>query len=227
MIEAFETQGAASAAAAAEIERALRTAIAQRGRAVFVGTGGRTPAAVYERLRNADLDWSRVTVTLSDDRCVGPDAPESNARLVQQHLLLGEAAAARFEPLWTPSASPEAAALAVEPVIHGLMPFDVVLLGMGVDGHVASLIPGDPKLGEAMAPDAARAVVGVPSGIGSPPLPRVSLTFSALLRARLVLVLVSGEAKHEVVRRAQAGADLPVSALLSQTAVPVRVLWSP
>jgi 6-phosphogluconolactonase len=112
-------------------------------------------------------------------------------------------------------------------VLRAMAPFDAVMLGMGEDGHVASLIPGDPHLAAAMDPAGETLTVSVPEGLGSPPLPRISLTLAGLLQARAIFILIAGEAKRQVIERARAGADLPVAALISQARVPVRVLWSP
>lgn len=219
MIETFPNLAAAADAAAFGIGRQLSEALKTHGRASLVATGGRSPGPVFDRLRQVPgVDWARVVVTLSDERCVPQDDPASNARTVRERLLTGEAARAHFLPLWP---EPDPAAL------RAIAPFDAVMLGMGEDGHVASLIPGDPGLAAAMDLSSERLTVSVPAGLGKPPLARVSLTLSALLRSRAIFLLIAGEAKREVVARAQAGADLPVRALVSQTRVPVRVLWSP
>jgi 6-phosphogluconolactonase len=123
--------------------------------------------------------------------------------------------------------SPEAAARAAEPAVRALLPFDVVLLGMGEDGHIASLIPGGATLAAGMDLASDRVLLGVPAGVGSPPLARITLTLAALLRSRQILVTIAGESKREVVKRALAGADYPIAALFAQTDVPVRVIWSP
>jgi 6-phosphogluconolactonase len=219
MIEVFPSAAAAAEAAADGVGRQLQRGLAARGRASLVATGGRSPGPVYDRLARAEgTDWGRVTVTLSDERCVAPEDDASNARLVRERLLVGAAANARFLPLWP---QPQAAAL------RALLPFDAVLLGMGEDGHVASLIPGAPGLAAALDPTSEQLTVAVPAGLGKPPLARVSLTMSALLQARAILLLIAGEAKREVLERARAGADLPVRALIAQPRVPVRILWSP
>jgi 6-phosphogluconolactonase len=219
MIETFRTADHAAEAAAAAVVRLLAEGLAHRGRASLVATGGRSPGPVYDRLAQAGgVDWARVVVTLSDERCVAPDDSASNARLVRERLLVGHAAKAHLLPLWP---EPDRAALAA------LTPFDAVLLGMGEDGHVASLIPGDPGLAAAMDPASPRLTVSVPEGLGKPPVARISLTLAALLGARAIFLLIAGAAKREVVDRAQAGADLPVRALIAQPRVPVRILWSP
>lgn len=224
MIETYASQGALARAAADAVQDALTAAIAARGRASLVATGGRSPAPVYDLLAQSLLDWSCVTVTLSDDRFVPADAAESNERLVRERLLARHAAAARFVALAPPAADPEASAQAAEAAVAALAPYDVMLLGMGDDGHVASLIPGSPVLGAGMDPNGARTLLGVPAGVGSPPVARITMTLPALLRARLTLVLISGAAKRAVV---ETGSGLPVHVLMERAKGPVRVLWTP
>ena len=224
MIETFPDADALADAAAAATIRALAAGLAARGHATLIGTGGRSPGPLYDRLARADLDWGRVTVSLSDDRFVPAADPNSNEGLVRARLLVGPAAAATFQPLRYAVPTPEASAEAAEPHLHALAPFDMLLLGMGEDGHVASLIPGDPDLAAGLDPGGDRFVIPVPAGVGAPPLARISLTLPALLSARATLILIAGAAKREIVER---GSGLPVHALLKQAKAPVRVLWTP
>ena len=218
MIETYANAAGLAEAAAAGVAAELRRGVGARPRASLCATGGRSPGPVYDRLKDmADLDWARVVVTLSDERCVGEDAPDSNARLVRRRLLTGPAAKAHLAPLWP---EPEPAAIAA------LLPFDAVMLGMGEDGHIASLLPGDPGLARNLDPASPELFARVPQGLGSPPLPRVTLTLKALTAARAIFLLISGGAKRLVIDRAIAGEDLPVRALL-QPDLPVRILWSP
>lgn len=223
MIESFATSKDLAAAAAHAIEVALSAALAHRDAASFVGTGGRSPAPVYDLLAQTPLEWGKVAVTLSDDRFVPISSPDSNERLVRERLLTGRAAAARFTPIVVDAASVENAADQVEAGVRALAPYDVMLLGMGEDGHVASLIPGSPVLDLGMDPAGSRFCLGIPSGVGSPPVARVTMTMPALLQARLTLVLISGEKKRAIVAE---GNGLPVHALLEQAKAPVRVLWT-
>jgi len=219
MLEQFRSQDALAEAAAFAIARQLAEGLKSRGRAGLVATGGRSPGPIYDRLVEArGIDWARVVVTLSDERCVAQDDPAANARLVRERLLTGEAAKAHLLPLWP---EPPPAALAA------LLPFDAVMLGMGEDGHIASLIPGDPELARGMDVATEQLTVSVPEGLGRPPVARISLTAHALLASKAIFLLIAGDAKRDVLARAAAGADLPVRALIAQTRVPVRVLWSP
>ncbi len=227
MIETFEDGAALAEAAAAAVRQALEAALAAGGRASLVATGGRAPGPVYDRLAPTALDWSRIDVTLSDERFVPPDHAASNERLVRERLLRGPGAAARFVPLYRPADDADAAARAAEAAVEALAPFDVTLLGMGPDGHVASLIPGAPRLAEGLDLSLTKMLMGVPAAIGDPPVPRITLTLHALLQSRAILVLISGETKRQAIERAAAGEDLPVRALLTQAEVPVRVLWAP
>jgi len=217
MIESFATAAELADAAAKAIEAALRRGLVERGRAALVATGGRSPGPVYDRLSQAPLDWAHVAVTLSDERQVDAGSPNSNARLLGERLFVGPAAAARFLPLTDDA----------EPALAKLMPFDAVMLGMGEDGHVASLIPGSPVMAQAMDPLGEALTAESPAGFGSPPLARITLTLSALLQSRAIFLLIAGEAKRQVIARAQAGEDLPVRAILGQDRAPVRVLWTP
>ncbi len=215
MIETYPNADALADAAAAAIAGSLRFGLEQRGRASLVATGGRSPGPVFDRLAATPMDWARVTITLSDERCLDADNLEANQRIVHERLLQGEAAAATFLPLWP---LPDWVRLSE------LLPFDAMMLGMGEDGHVASLIPGDPSLEAAMT--TADLTRPVPAGLGNPPLARITLTLSALLNARAIFLLIAGPAKREVMWRALAGEDLPVGRLIAQSTAPVRIFWS-
>ena len=217
MIETYDTANALAAAAAMAIEAALEGALDARRRAILVATGGRSPGPVYDRLARADLDWAHVAVTLSDERHVDADSPNANARLLRERLFVGPAAAAQYLPLTDYA----------ERVLKKLLPFDAVMLGMGEDGHIASLIPGSPVMAHAMDPAGAALTAESPQGFGSPPVPRITLTLSALLQSRAIFLLIAGEPKRQVVVDALAGTDFPVRAILNQTRVPVRIFWTP
>jgi len=224
-IETYPDAESAAAAAAQAIVGQLRGPGAKR----LMVTGGRGPGPVYDRLADADLDWSSVTVALSDDRFTDPSDELSNERLVRQRLLQRHAAAAKLAPLRGKGVSPDEDAAAAEPRIAALAPFDATLLGMGPDGHIASLYAANTDAAQWLDPDCARWVVPVRSAGWSPYVPRLSLTARALFDARLIILLVGGEQKRDVIRQIEADPVFspPAAALLRQTRSPVRILWSP
>lgn len=213
------------AEAAAE---ALSDALSGPGPNSLVVTGGTSPGPVYDRLSALDLDWANVTATLSDDRWVDPASADSNERLVRERLLTGRAVAARFLPLKGHGASPEEDALAVEANLRVLTPWSAVLLGMGEDGHIASLFPNDPDLAARLDPGGERLCVGVGMSGLPPYVARITLTARALLTARLVVLLITGGAKRALVERvlADPACSPPVATILRQNRVPVRCLWA-
>jgi len=207
----------------------LANAIDARGVATLLLAGGSTPAPMFRMLAEAPLDWSRVIVAQVDERFVPPDSAQSNARMIRETLLTGPAAAARFVPLWRDALDLAATADAADTAMAALpRPWDVVLLGMGDDGHFASLFPGSPQLAAGLAPDTGRLCIAVAAHVPAPKEPRLSLTLNALLDARHILLMIRGEKKRVVLEAARAGnADLPIHAVLAQDRAPLSLLWSP
>jgi 6-phosphogluconolactonase len=225
MLEAYPTADAAADAAADALIAQLRPSGSKR----LMVTGGRGPGPVYDRLAQTNLDWSRVTVTLSDDRFVDARDELSNERLVRERLLTSHADAAAFIGLKGAGATPEDDAAAAEPAIRALAPFDAALLGMGPDGHIASLYASNADAAQWLDPDCARWVVGVRSAGWAPYVPRLSLTARALVDARLIVLLIGGDDKRALIEQIEADPVFapPAAALLRQTRSPVRVVWSP
>ncbi len=226
-LETFPDTDTQAQAAADAIAAALRSGLNARGAAAFAACGGSTPIAAYRRLSAADLRWEAVTVVPTDERWVDPRSPESNEGLLRRDLLTGRASVARLVSLWTAEVPLPVAAERVGLEVAAVLPFDLVLLGMGEDGHFASLFPGSPALADGLDTVGGRTCVAVPSGRPAPVQARISLTLRALLQARRIILLISGEAKRRTLDAALAGADLPVRAILAQQATPVRVLWAP
>ena len=208
----------------------LRTALSERSQAVLAVSGGSTPKDFFDRLSHEKLAWSKVQVTLVDERWV-PDSDErSNAQLVKSHLLQHAAASARFIPLYTGDATPEAGLTKADARISSLpLPFDVVVLGMGEDGHTASFFPGGDHLAEALDMQGSARVL--PMHAPDAGEPRITLTLPTLLETRALYLLVSGEKKRDVLADARLGLgdarDYPVRAVLTQQRVPVAVYWCP
>ncbi len=227
--EAPDAASAAQALAGA-VAAQLREALDRRGHALLAVSGGRSPVAFFEALHGQALPWGQVTVLLADERCVPPDALDSNAALVRRHLLQGPAAAAHFLPFFDalPTSGPEPvrlAALAEARLAELPWPLDVLVLGMGEDGHTASLFPGAPGLAQALSGPARVAWVR-PS---SAPHARLTLTLPVLQQARQVHLVLSGPAKRAVLERAgaQPGSALPISLVLQRPGPPVEIWYAP
>lgn len=215
IIHRFGSHAQASAALAAGVAADLEDAIAERGEASLAVPGGTTPDEFLTVLGGRTLEWDRVTVMLTDERWVPPSHPRSNTRLVQQTLgRKGERY--RWYPLWRAGLSPDDAAAMLDSESTGLAwPLDVAVLGMGEDGHVASLFPGDET---GFAPRARRFV----SVTGPGGEPRVSLSAGALLGARRLYLLLRGGPKLDAFDAA-AASDLPVARVLRGRAEAVHV----
>lgn len=205
-----------------------------RGRmASLVVSGGSTPRPLFAQLSAAALPWSRITITLADERWVEADSPDSNERMVVRELLRKHAAGAGFVGLKTGDATPEAGAQEAERRVRAVpRPFSAVALGMGSDGHTASLFPHAEGLREALDPMCPRLVMAIrpPGGKGAAALPRLTMTLPALTDSRLVVLHITGTEKRRVFERANEGDDvfsMPVRAVLRNARTPVEVWWAP
>ncbi|MEH6664598.1 MAG: 6-phosphogluconolactonase [Brevundimonas sp.] len=229
-IETFADRDGWADACAGRLSDALSAALAEDDRALFAGAGGSTPSPVYARLAGADLDWSKVAVTLVDERHVPESSPDSNARLMRETLLTGRAAAARFIPLHHAAVTVDrAAAMAAKALQAEARNLDAVLLGMGEDGHICSMFPGSPTLKTLLTTALEPAVFGVPPGRDgmAPPQERISLNIPYLARARRVVLALTGAKKRAVFEAEAAGdpAVQPIAALIASGA-PLEVLWT-
>ena len=216
---------ALAARLAADVAERLRQAIAKKGRACLVLSGGRSPVPFLEQLASAELDWTKVTVSLADERWVPVSHPDSNEGLLRRHLLQGPAAAARLVGLYQSAASLEQAAERADAVLAELPPIDVLVLGMGEDGHTASLFPDSPNLEAALDPRGARRCL--PMQAPSVPRQRLSMSLALLASARLTLLALHGPGKLATLNQALAGESyeaMPIRAFLAR---PLEIYWCP
>ena len=215
--------------AAVAISSALGRDLQEQPRARLLLSGGSTPAPVYEALAKAPLDWERVDVALVDERWLLPDDPDSNSRLIRESLLRDRAAAARFESITRPGRSIEEAVSAAN--LHAQTRPGVVVLGMGEDGHTASLFPRMHGLEAALqsrAPYVQVDATGCP-GAGKF-LRRISLTPAGLAPAHTRLLLIRGESKRKLLERVLAGDDVleyPARIAFLTPGAPLHIHWCP
>lgn len=228
-LQAFASGEALAEALAAAVAADLAAALTVRRQATLAVSGGNTPRRFLQALSRQPLDWSRVAVTLVDERWVPESDPRSNAALVRRHLLQGPAAAARFVPLHRPLETPEAALPELEQALEALpLPLDVAVLGMGEDGHTASFFAGGDLLDEALDPAGPGAVLPMRApGAGEP---RITLTAPVLLGARHLYLHIEGEAKRRVLEQATspgaAAGSLPITRVLAFRTGPLDAYWA-
>lgn len=230
----YSNRGAMFGDLARSAEQLLRESLANAGRASLAVSGGRTPEPLYRSLAQAKLAWERIDVALVDERWVPVDHPASNAALIRRSLIQARAAAANF--IGMKNSAPSASlgqALCNEAYSSLKLPFDLTLLGMGDDGHTASLFPHAEGLSAALDPENSALcapIIAQPSAVTGENIERMTLTLSALLQSRQIWLLLTGETKWEIYQRATQATDilgLPVSAVLNQELCPVKVFWAP
>jgi 6-phosphogluconolactonase len=225
-LRVFESSDALADALALRVAGALTNRLRESSRAALAVSGGTTPVRFFEALAEQKIDWSAIDITLVDERWVDDQSERSNTRLVREYLLRQAAAAARFIPLTSSSATPEDGIVEVAARLDALaLPLAVVVLGMGEDGHTASFFPKGDGLAEAMSPLTERkvAVIRAPGAVE----PRVTLTFPMLRNARLILLHIEGEAKLRALRASEEPGpveDMPIRAFLRSDR-PLETFW--
>lgn len=209
------------------VESELLNAINSRGSASLVVSGGNTPKPLFKELSRRELPWHKVVITLADERWVDVESKHSNEAMLRDSLLKGYAGRAAFVPLKNNAATALEGRQECEQMVTQIsLPFDLVILGMGDDGHTASLFPGvsgaaldvsTPALCQSVVPPVA-------------PYERMTLTARALLSSRNIFLHIVGDNKWQVYTEALSADNLdemPVRVVLHQNEVPVGVYWSP
>lgn len=223
----FETRAEASIAAADRAVAALERRLDGQGEASIVVSGGSTPADFLRELSTRTLDWPNVHVLPSDERWVGVDHDDSNEAMIRRALLAGNAADATLHALYSTERSVDERCEDIGDAFKTLpFPFAFVLLGMGADGHFASLFPDAGNLAAGLDPE--NASLCIPVRTAASPHARISLTLAALARSDEIVLLIFGDDKWQTLEAAKSNGDsLPVSRLLRQKRAPVSVYWAP
>ena len=196
----------------------LTAALLTHEHVTFSVPGGTTPGPVFDTLSAVHLDWHRVSIVLNDERWVAETSERSNTRLLRERLLVNQAAEANLLPLYAEGGAPEDVLESLGSRITPRLPINILLLGMGTDGHIASLFPGADRLEEGLQPDAP---ILLPMRADAAPEPRITLTAPVLTGALQIHVLITGARKREVIEAAQdkAPADAPVRLVLDRATI--------
>lgn len=214
-------------ALANKVATLLTTAVNTKGKASIAVSGGSTPKGFFTALSHMDLSWSNITITLADERWVDFDSDASNTRLVHENLLQDKAAAAKFFHL-KQGAELSAETLADLNIAAQsiLLPLDVLILGMGEDGHTASLFPCSEQIDQCLASDTASLLRVVPK---TAPNERISFSFASLKQSENVFLHISGAAKKTVLNKALADTnikEMPIRAFLQDPEINTQVFWA-
>lgn len=204
----------------------LTNGIEKNGRASLVVSGGRTPKAMFNVLSTTNLDWSKVDITLADERWVDEDDGASNTAMVKRELLINNAAAANFYPLKTPQEDANQAVATLNKQLGDMhTPFDVLILGMGEDGHTASLFPCSAQIKDGLNLDNTSDYIAVTPTTA--PNQRMSLTLKRLLLSENVFLHVTGESKKQVlveVLKNDNELEMPIRAMIKH--LDVNLFWA-
>tara|TARA_B100000085_G_scaffold67685_1_gene60463 strand:- start:241 stop:861 length:621 start_codon:yes stop_codon:yes gene_type:complete len=181
----------------------LNSSIENEGSASLVVSGGSSPIRIYEELSNIDISWSRVFLTLVDDRFVDPDHKDSNQKLLYNHFIKNKAKDIKFFPLTKNFLKKT----------NFKKPFDITLLGMGEDGHFASLFPDMINDNDAFDLNESPKILITPPQ-GNPYLPRITMNLSLIMKSINIVLLIKGKAKQDIFNKAKKDEDLPIHYLI-------------
>lgn len=215
---------------ASDIADHLTNALCSNKRAGLAVSGGTTPLKLFHDLAKIDLDWSRIIITLIDERQVGPENDRSNAKLVRDHLLVDQAKSAHFVPLFLPEDQNGNIKQAAENCLNAIeFSPDVAILGMGQDGHTASLFPGGDHLAEALDTKQQQSLFEMQAQGALEK--RITFGLSAILKFSMIALHIEGEAKRQILSNCLKSlppptSDKPVSYIFAHKP-DTPIYWAP
>lgn len=218
----FDNQETYLAELTIHITTLLQKAVAQQGCAGLAVSGGKSPIPLFQRLSQTDIPWEKIHITLVDERFVAPTNPDSNEYLVRHHLLTNLASKARFTGLVSDPADLDKCVEQANKQAHDIT---LAILGMGDDGHTASLFPDAPQLAQALDTSQPERYLHVSPPAA--PYERISMTLAAIQQSKHLMLAIAGQHKHDIFQQAAQHTTpaLPVSYLIAQTGAPLDVYW--
>jgi len=224
----FDSREKLDQALAQKVSQILQSAIALKGKASLAVSGGSTPKGFFKVLSNKSIDWSNVTITLADERWVDINSDDSNTRLVYENLLQNNASQAKFFHL------KQGKDLCEETLVdlnlaakNALLPLDVLILGMGEDGHTASLFPCSEQIEQCLALENNNSLMKVEPKTA--PHQRITFNFAALKQSENTFLHLCGSGKKQVLNKALSANsifEMPIRAFLQDEAIDTQVFWA-
>jgi 6-phosphogluconolactonase len=226
-LKAFTTIESCEDALLSELSDVINQGLTQKTTYSLALAGGGTPKGLYEKLSRTELNWSNINITLTDERWVDPRHADSNENMLRQTLFKNQGKMARFIGLKNPEKTAQAGQIRTDHLLkQNASKLDCVVLGMGEDGHFASIFPSMPNTDALL--DLTQPAYCLPANPADKPA-RMSLTLRYLLTAQHIYVFIKGNAKRQLIEQ-QSLADitqpLPIYYLLNQTLCPVTIYWS-
>lgn len=227
-LHSFIERSALDSALAAKVADLLVKGIAENGSASIAVSGGSTPKGFFLALSQKSLDWDKVTITLADERWVDGASDASNSTLVKQNLLINNASKANFFEIKLPGdLTSEAIDQLNSAAQEKLLPLDVLILGMGEDGHTASIFPCSDQINEALDLNNTNQFIKVIPQTA--PHERISFTYRALIESKQVFLHICGENKKDVLALANNDSDIkkmPIRAFLNHSQIETQIYWA-
>jgi len=227
-VNEFNERGELDQIFAEQVTQILAQAIETKGKASIAVSGGSTPKGFFQALSQQTLAWDKVTVTLADERWVDESNEASNTRLVKTNLLQNNAAAAHFFDLKISDNLDEQTLYQLKlQAKKQILPFDVLILGMGEDGHTASLFPCSDEIEQALSLQNNAELMSVQPKTA--PHQRITFTLASLLKAKHIYLHLCGESKHQVLQQALADDDafiMPIRAFLHHKRVDTQIMYA-